>query len=142
MMKVLTVKEAVKRVNEGGDLKDVVLDESTIMQVNVRDAMALARGGIVIPEQNIYYNDDEIEYDEDIDELVIAGEIVELSWDEKAKRAEAFNATKTMKKEVMVNLSTQKPEIDDWILINKEKIELLLKPIVVNLFNAEKAVSK
>lgn len=142
MMKVLTVKEAVKRVNEGGDLKDVVLDESTIMQVNVRDAMALARGGIVIPEQNIYYNDDEIEYDEDIDELVIAGEIVELSWDEKVKRAEAFNATKTMKKEVMVNLSTQKPEIDDWILINKEKIELLLKPIVVNLFNAEKAVSK
>ncbi len=85
-MKVLTVKEAVEWVNKGHNLEGVVLDESTIKQVNVRDAMVLARGGIVIPEQNIYYNDDEIEYDEDIDELVITGGIVKLTWEEKAKR--------------------------------------------------------
>ncbi|MBK7336100.1 MAG: hypothetical protein IPJ00_07985 [Saprospirales bacterium] len=85
-MKVLTVKEAVEWVNKGNNLEGVVLDESTIKQVNVRDAMVLARGGIVIPEQNIYYNDDEIEYDEDIDELVITGGIVKLTWEEKAKR--------------------------------------------------------
>ena len=88
MMEVLTVKEAVQRVNSGGNLEGVVLDESTIKQVNVRDAMVLSRGGIVIPEQNIYYKDEEIEYDEDIDELVITSGIVKLSWEEKAKRAE------------------------------------------------------
>jgi hypothetical protein len=87
-MEVLTVKEAVERVNKGGNLKGVVLDESTIGQVNVRDAMVLSRGGIVIPEQNVYYNDEEIEYDEDIDELEITSGIVKLSWEEKAKRAE------------------------------------------------------
>ncbi|MBK7478247.1 MAG: hypothetical protein IPI11_20360 [Haliscomenobacter sp.] len=70
-MNVLTVKEAVERVNKGESLKDVVLDESTTRQVNVRDAMVLSMGGIVIPEQNIYYNDEDIVYDEDIDELVI-----------------------------------------------------------------------
>ena len=137
-MKVLTVKEAVEWVNRGNNLEGVVLDESTIKQVNVRDAMILARGGIVIPEQNIYYNDDEIEYDEDIDELVITGGIVELSWEEKARRAKAFSEKE--KKEVMVDLSTQKPEIDDWITRNKEKIENLLKPIVISLFNAEKTI--
>jgi hypothetical protein len=39
MMKVLTVKEAVERVNQGDDLEGVVLDESTTKQVNIRDAM-------------------------------------------------------------------------------------------------------
>ena len=85
-MEVLTVKEAVERVNKGGNLKDVVLDESTTKQVNVRDAMALSRGGIVVPEENIYYDDDEIEYDGDIDDLVITSGIVKLSWKKRQKR--------------------------------------------------------
>lgn len=136
-MKVLTVKEAVVWVNKGNNLEGVVLDEGTIKQVNVRDAIILARGGIVIPEQNIYYNDDEIEYDEDIDELVITNGIVKLSWEEKARRAKEYS-----EKEVMVDLSTQKPEIDDWIAKNREKIGALLKPIVISLFNAEKTIKE
>ena len=139
-MEVLTVKEAVQRVNSGGNLEGVVLDESTIKQVNVRDAMVLSRGGIVIPEQNIYYKDEEIEYDEDIDELVITSGIVKLSWEEKAKRAEEHSERSKEGNEAMIDLSTKEPEIDDWIAKNKKKLETLLKPIVINLFNAEKAI--
>lgn len=141
-MKVLTVKEAVERVNKGESLEGVVLDESTIRQVNVRDAMVLSRGGIVIPDQNIYYNDDDIEYDEDIDELVITGGIVNLSWKEKAKRAKEYSGAGKEEKEVLVNLSTKKPEIDDWIAKNKKKLEVLLKPIVIDLFNAERTMKE
>ena len=96
-MKVLTVKEAVEWVNNGGDLEGVVLDESTTKQVNVRDAMVLSRGGIVIPEQNIYYKDEEIEYDEEIDELVLSSGVVKLSWEEKAKKAAEFKERKAAK---------------------------------------------
>lgn len=141
-MEVLTVKEAIERINKGGNLKGVVLDERTITQVNVRDAMVLSRGGIVIPEQNIYYDDEEIEYDEDIDELVITSGTVKLSWEEKAKRAEAYSERLKEGKEIMINLSTQKPEIDDWIANNKKKLETLLRPIVINLFNAEKVIKE
>lgn len=139
-MKVLTVKEAVESVNRGNNLEGVVLDESTIKQVNVRDAMVLARGGIVIPEQNVYYNDDEIEQDEDIDELVITSGIVSLSWEEKAKKAKVYREQEADEKEVMVDLSTKRPEIDDWIAKNREKIETLLRPIVISLFDAEKGI--
>jgi len=141
-MKVLTVKEAVEWVNSGNTLEGVVLDENTIKQVNVRDAMVLARGGIVVPEQNIFYKDDEIEYDEDIDELVITSGIVELSWEEKARRAKEYSQKEKRATEVMVDLATQKPEVDDWIAKNREKIENLLKPIVESLFNAEKAIKE
>lgn len=142
MMRILTVKEAVEMVNQGENLEGVALDESTIKQVNVRDAMVLSRGGIVVPEQNIYYNDEEIEYDEDIDELVITSGIVKLSWEEKAKRAKEYSDEGKLEREIMVDLSTQKPEIDDWIAKNKQKLETLLKPIVVNLYNAEKIVKE
>ena len=141
-MKVLTIKEAVDRVNSGGDLEGIVLDESTMKQVNVRDAMVLSRGGVVIPEQNIYYNDEEIEYDEDIDELIIRSGIINLSWEEKAKRAENHERQRSQVGEIMVDLSTRKPEIDDWIVKNKKKIETLLKPIVVSLFDAEKMIKE
>ncbi|MFZ4474908.1 MAG: hypothetical protein ACOYPR_06940, partial [Saprospiraceae bacterium] len=90
-MSVLTVKEAVEMVNKGETLKGVVLEESSIKQVNVRDALVLARGGIIIPEENIYYNDEEIEYDEDIDELDITSGIVKLSWEEKAKKVQDYD---------------------------------------------------
>lgn len=141
-MKVLTVKEAVERVKQGGNLEGIVLDENTTKQVNVRDAMVLSRGGIVIPEQNIYYKDEDIEYDEDIDELVIANGMVNLSWEEKAKKAKEYerNRKENEEKVININLSTQEPEIDDWIAKNREKLEGLLRPIVINLFNAEKTI--
>lgn len=88
-MEILTVKQAVARVNSGENLAGVVLDKDSIQQVNVRDAMVLSSGGIVIPEQNIYYDDDDIQYDEDIDGLTITSGITDLSWEEKARRAAA-----------------------------------------------------
>lgn len=138
-MQTLTVKQAVAMINKGQSLQGVVLEENSVKQVNVRDAMVLAREGIVIPDQNIFYNDEDIEYDEDIDELVITGGVVNLSWEEKARRA---NEYREAGKEIMVNLSTHTPEIDDWITKNKKKLEALLKPIVINLFNAEKIMKE
>ncbi|MEM1215631.1 MAG: hypothetical protein AAGJ82_08105, partial [Bacteroidota bacterium] len=94
MMKVLTVKEAVDRVSSGEDLKGVILEKGSMLQVNVRDAMILSRGGIVIPEENLYYDDNDIEYDEEIDELTIGKEITHLSWEEKSKRFEKASQRK------------------------------------------------
>lgn len=142
MMKVLTVEEAVARVHSGQNLEGVVLDENSMKQVNVRDAMVLSEGGIVVPEQNIYYNDEEIEYDEDIDELVITREITGLSWEEKAKRAKAQQHSSSQEEGIVVDVSTQNPEVDAWIRKNKQKIASLLKPIIVSLFQAEKRIKK
>lgn len=141
-MEILTVKEAVARVHSGQKLEGVILEENSMKQVNVRDAMVLSEGGIVVPEQNIYYNDEDIEYDEEIDELVITGEITGLSWEEKAKRAQAYQQPSSQGEKVVVDLSTQQPEVDDWIRKNKQRIASLLKPIIVSLFQAEKMIRK
>jgi hypothetical protein len=46
------------------------------------------------------------------------------------------------RKEMMIDLSTQEPEVDHWIANNKKKLESLLRPIVENLFHAEKAIKE
>jgi hypothetical protein len=74
--------------------------------------------------------------------LVITSGIVKLSWEEKARRAKEHREKAKTATAVMIDLATQKPEIDDWIAKNRAKIENLLKPIVVSLFNAEKAVKE
>ncbi len=71
--------------------------------------MILSRGGIVIPEENIYYDDTEIEYDEEIDELVIGKEITGLSWEEKSERFEARQRTE---KKVSIDILTDESEIE------------------------------
>jgi len=132
-MKTLTIKEAVERVNKGESLEGIVLDKASMLQVNVRDAMILSRGGIVIPEENLYYDDTEIEYDEEIDELEIGEEITGLSWEEKSKRFQ--------EKKVSIEITTDETEIGHWMEKNKSKLGDILKPIIVDLFRAEKAVT-
>ena len=85
---------------------------------------------------------DQVHDRSEIDELVITGEPVKLSWEEKAKRAEEYSASIEQGKKILVDLSTQKPEIDDWIAKNKKKLETLLRPIVIDLFNAEKVIKE
>lgn len=138
-MKTLTVKEAIDRVKSGQNLEGIHLDKESLKQVNVRDAMVLNRGGIVVPEENLYYDDDDIAYDEDIDELVIGEEITGLSWEDKINR---FENHRSLNKSVSINLSTEDQEINNWIERNKGFLEKVLRPIVKNLFDVENLVNK
>lgn len=138
-MKTLTIKEAVGRVNSGQSLEGFHLDKESLKQVNVRDAMVLSRVGIVIPEENLFYNDDDIVYDEDIDELVIGEEITGLSWEEKIKR---FENHQPVSIDTLIDLSTQDEEVNKWIERNKIFLENVLKPIVKNLFDVENIANK
>lgn len=153
-MKVLTVKEAVEMVNNGNNLKGVVLDESTIRQVNVRDAMVLARGGIVIPEQSIYYNDDDIEYDEDIDGLVITSGVINLSWEEKAMKAKEYKE-KSLKEKAITTADFENEklvrvlqaevavdkEIADWVSQSNVNLNQLLTNLMKDFYRNAKAAS-
>lgn len=65
----MKIEQALAMVKNGESLKGAVLEDVDVVQVIVRDALSLARAGIVVPEQNVFYDDDEIAYDEEIDEV-------------------------------------------------------------------------
>lgn len=142
-MKVLTVEQAVERVNKGGNLQGIVLDKNTLEQVNVRDAMVLSSGGIVIPEQNIYYDDADIQYDEDIDELTITSGIVNLSWEEKAKRAAAQQ--KQTHQEADATLEVQlhlDPEIKTWLDQQPIAADKLIESLLDQFYHIQQMIKK
>jgi len=130
-MKVKT-SEAIKMANDGKSLKGIVLEDINDVQVNVRDAMSLSREGIVIPEANMYYDDNDIVYDEDIDGLERIGELRKMSWEEK----EAFFA-EDEEDEVIIKIRISNNRMKSWLSKNSKRISDLLEPILVSLFNAE-----
>lgn len=131
-MKVKT-SEAIKMANDGKSLKGIVLEDINDIQVNVRDAMSLSREGIVIPEANMYYDDNDIVYDEDIDDLERIGELRKMSWEEK----ESFFAEEGEENEVTIKIRISNSRMKSWLNKNSTRIANLLEPILISLFNAE-----
>lgn len=133
----MKIEQALAMVKNGESLKGAVLEDVDTVQVSVRDALSLARAGIVVPEQNVFYDDDEIAYDEEIDEVEWSTENLNLSWEEKAK---LFKQSKAQP--VTLEISTNDLEIDTWLSENRERLSEVIKPIIKSLYKAEKMIKE
>lgn len=135
-MKVKT-SEAILMANEGKSLKNIVLEDINDVQVNARDAMSLSRQGIVVPEANVFYDDNDITYDEEIDGLHRLGELRKMTWAEK----EAFFAG-AEENEISIKIRIPNSRMKSWIEKNSSRIADLLEPILLSLYNAEEKLKK
>lgn len=135
-MKVKT-SEAIAMANEGKSLKNIVLEDISDVQVNVRDAMSLSRQGIVVPEANMFYDDDDIAYDEEIDGLEKIGELRKMSWEEK----EAFFAEEE-ENEISIKIKIPNSQMKLWVDKNSKRIADVLEPILLSLYDAEEKLKK
>lgn len=112
----MKIEQALVMVKNGESLKGAVLEDVDTVQVSVRDALSLARAGIVVPEQNVFYDDDEIEYDEEIDEVEWSTENLKLSWEGKAKLFK-----QSQPQPITLDIGTNDLEIDTWLSENRER---------------------
>lgn len=140
--KKMKVEQALELIKDGKSIKGFVLEDLDTVQVSVRDALSFARAGVVIPEENVFYDDDDIAYDEEFDETIWSDENLKLSWEEKAK---LFSASKQEEIEgnlrsVTLDVSTDDLEIDTWLSENRERLSEVIKPIIKSLFKAEKMI--
>lgn len=131
----MKIEQALTMVKNGESLKGAVLEDVDTVQVSVRDALSLARAGIVVPEQNVFYDDDEIAYDEEIDEVEWSTENLNLSWEEKAKLFK-----QSQPQPITLDISTNDLEIDTWLSENRERLSEVIKPIIKSLYKAEKMI--
>ena len=140
----MKTEQALAMIKNGESLKGVVLEDLDAVQVSARDALSLARFGIVIPEQNVFYDDADIEYDEDIDEVEWSNENLNLSWEEKAKlfSKPKQEGTKNNLKPVTLEITTNDLEVDTWLRENRERLSEVIKPIIKSLFEAEKMIKE
>jgi len=87
----LKIEQAIERARHNKSLQGVVIEDLKDTQVRPVDALILAEYGIVVPEQNIYYNDADIAYDPDIDNVNWSEEPLNMTWEEKVRLSEEMN---------------------------------------------------
>ena len=62
----ISVSEALQMLEAGQSLSGFTIDFDRI-KVEALDVMKLAKAGVNVPEEAVYYDDDDIAYDEDFE---------------------------------------------------------------------------
>lgn len=113
----ISVSEALRKIEKGESVGNYSIDFDRI-KVEALDVMKLSKGGIVVPGEAIYYNDDDIAYDEDF----------EGDW----VRVDTSTQSKT---EVSISLQE---DIRQWIEKNDVPLEQLLEKLLDDFYQAQK----
>jgi hypothetical protein len=138
-MKV-TIEQAIEMAKNEESLEGVVIEHLEDRQVRAVDALALAEHGIVIPEQNIYYNDADIAYDPDFDEVEWSKEPLKMTWEEKIQLAEKIEKNRDSDEEISVKVKISDREIRQWMNENSDKMGQILENFIVDIYKANRLI--
>jgi len=123
-------------------LKGYVIEDLNDTQVRPVDALLLAEHGILIPEQNIYYDDADIAFDPDFDDVEWSKKPLKLTWEEKIQLAEQMEKNKPVEEEVSVKIRIEDREIRQWINRNHDKMGQILSNFIVDIYKANKIIER
>lgn len=121
----ISVSEALQKLQAGQSITEYVIDFDRI-KVEALDVMKLAKGGVVVPETAIYYNDDDIEYDEDFDDDWVRIDADPIS---------------ELKTQTELKIALNK-DIKQWIEAKNIKLDKLVENLLDNFYRTQKIVSK
>jgi hypothetical protein len=134
----IKLDQAIAKARKGESLAGITIEELGDKQVKAKDALLLAEYGILIPEQNIYYDDSDIVYDPDIDDVEWSQDPVKMTWEEKVQLFEDQKAEKVplsnKENELVVKVEIHDQEVRDWVKKNRDKMGLLLGGLITDLY--------
>lgn len=117
----ISVSEALRKLEAGESVTDYSIDFDRI-KVEALDVMKLSKGGIEVPEAAIYYDDDDIAFDEDF----------ESNW------VKVDTSTQS-KIEVRITLQN---DIKQWIEDNHVPLDQLMEKLLEGFYRAQKMTSE
>ena len=117
----ISVSEALRKLEAGESVSGYSIDFDRI-KIEALDVMKLSKGGIIVPESAIYYDDDDIAYDEDFE-----GDWVRVN-----------TATKS-KTEVRITLQD---DIKQWVEENNVQLDQLIEKLLEGFYRAQKMTSE
>lgn len=126
---------------ENKSLKGVLIEDLEEVQVNVKDALLLADHGIVVPEQSLFYEDADITYDPDFDEVEWQKEPLRLSWEEKAKLfEETLPDADVHGDKITLDIMIKDKEAREWARKNYKKVSETLGSLIEGLYKTYKII--
>jgi hypothetical protein len=138
----LNIEQAIERARKNESLEGIAIEGLQETQVRAVDALILAEHGIVIPEQNIYYNDDDIAYDPDFDEVEWSEQPLKMTWEEKIRLFEEGGESYKKEEEMSVKVRIADQEVRDWVNDNYDKMGQILGNFIVDIYKANKIIKE
>jgi len=135
----MKVKKAIELAKSDKSLEGITIEDLKDTQVKAVDALILAEKGIVIPEQNIYYDDADIACDPDFDEVEWSEKPIQLTWKEKMELAKQASEDE---EEISVKIKIADKEIRNWIHDNYDKMGVILERFVIDIYKANKMIKE
>jgi hypothetical protein len=121
----ISLKEAINLLNnsslDGSYLVEFVASD----RIEATDAIKLGSMGIVVPEENIYYDDDNIADDDDFD-----GKWIPIESD-----------IEHYKKHLTIQLTVDK-EIENWLSSTEIDLDSLISELLTGFYRSSKAINK
>lgn len=130
------IQQAIEMAKNNESLKGLVIEDLNDTQVDVGDAIVLARQGIAIPEVNIYYDDEKIAYDPDFDDVKWSKQPIKMTWEEKFKLAESIAQNEAIDQEISVRVQISDMKIRKWVSENLDKMGPILSDFIVDIYKA------
>ena len=121
----ISVAEALQKVESGESIQKYSIDFNRI-KIESLDVMKLSKGGVVVPEDAIYYDDKDFEQDEDFE-----GDWVRIDADPIIEGK--------LQTEVRIAL---KKDIKQWVDSNHIKLDILIEQLLDSFYTTQKMVSK
>lgn len=134
------VEQAIAMARNNESLRGLVIEDLKDTQVRAVDALALAEHGIVLPEQNIYYNDEDIAYDPDFDEVDWSKEPLQMTWEEKMQLAEKMEKNTLGDEEISVIIKIPDRQVRQWAKENNEQMGQILGNFIVDIYKANQII--
>ena len=122
-------------INRGESVADIVLSDIRQKRVRFREAILLVENGYLIPEENILYDDSDIAYDSEFDEV---------EWEKNYTNLHSMLSShgvidaKSKEDKITIELSIEDKDIKDWLGQNTTKLKDIVKKLIVDLYHTEK----
>ena len=138
----LKIEQAIELARKDKSLEGVIIEDLKETQVRAVDALILAEYGIVIPEQNIYYSDEDIAYDPDFDDVKWSEEPLKMTWEEKMQLSEEIEKNNKKEEEISVKVNISDQEVRQWVNENHDKMGQILGNFIVDIYKANKIIKE
>lgn len=134
------VEQAIAMARNNESLEGLVIEDLQDTQVRAVDALALAEHGVLLPEQNIYYNDEDIAYDPDFDEVEWSKEPLKMTWEEKMQLAAQIEKNAGSEEEISVVVKIADREVRQWMNEHGDKMGQILGNFIVDIYKANQII--
>jgi hypothetical protein len=142
-MRKISIAEAIQIARSGKSLEGVSIENLEETQIKAKDVLLLADFGVVVPEQNIYYDDNDVEYDPEFDDVTWNRLPSDISLEEQSKMVNGINTKHASGTKVInISLELEDKEISKWAIENHNKLKYLLNKFVSDLYESRKIIEK